>query len=56
MLVATLCLSLSLLGVVAWWVATTAKPIRRPKRRQATVEPDLDANNFKVDHPDQFPL
>jgi membrane fusion protein, heavy metal efflux system len=22
----------------------------------ATVEPDLDANNFKVDHPDQFPL
>jgi membrane fusion protein, heavy metal efflux system len=23
---------------------------------KATVEPDLDANNFKVDHPDQFPL
>ena len=23
---------------------------------QATVEPDLDSNNFKVDHPDQFPL
>src|SRR5271168_5064549 len=22
----------------------------------ANVEPDLDANNFKVDHPDQFPL
>jgi cobalt-zinc-cadmium efflux system membrane fusion protein len=22
----------------------------------ATVEPDLDANNFKVDHPDQYPL
>ena len=22
----------------------------------ATVEPDLDANDFKVDHPDQFPL
>src|SRR5208282_6846042 len=22
----------------------------------ATVEPDLDANNVKVDHPDQFPL
>jgi cobalt-zinc-cadmium efflux system membrane fusion protein len=22
----------------------------------ATVVPDLDANNFKVDHPDQFPL
>jgi membrane fusion protein, heavy metal efflux system len=23
---------------------------------KTTVEPDLDANNFKVDHPDQFPL
>ena len=23
---------------------------------QATVVPDMDANNFKVDHPDQFPL
>jgi len=22
----------------------------------ATVQPDLDANNFKVDHPDQFPV
>jgi cobalt-zinc-cadmium efflux system membrane fusion protein len=22
----------------------------------ATVEPDMDANNFKVDHPEQFPL
>ena len=21
-----------------------------------TVEPDLDPNNFKVDHPEQFPL
>jgi cobalt-zinc-cadmium efflux system membrane fusion protein len=23
---------------------------------KVTVEPDLDANNFKVDHPEQFPL
>ncbi len=23
---------------------------------QASVEPDLDANNFKADHPEQFPL
>jgi cobalt-zinc-cadmium efflux system membrane fusion protein len=23
---------------------------------KSVVEPDLDANNFKVDHPDQFPL
>ncbi len=22
----------------------------------ATVEPDMDANNFKVDHPDQYPI
>ena len=22
----------------------------------ATVEPDMDANTFKVDHPEQFPL
>src|SRR5580693_1393925 len=22
----------------------------------AAVEPDMDANNFKVDHPDQFPV
>jgi len=24
--------------------------------RPATVEPDMDASNFKVDHPEQFPL
>ena len=24
--------------------------------RAATVEPDMDANNFKVDHPEHFPL
>jgi cobalt-zinc-cadmium efflux system membrane fusion protein len=24
--------------------------------RQAVVEQDMDANNFKVDHPDQFPI
>ena len=23
---------------------------------KAVVQPDLDANNFKVEHPDQFPL
>ena len=27
-----------------------------PGRVPATVEPDMDANNFKVDHPEQFPL
>ena len=32
----------------------TADPKAEPP--PATVEPDLDANNFKVDHPDSFPL
>ena len=27
-----------------------------PVQRRSQVEPDLDANNFKVDHPEQFPL
>ena len=31
----------------------TRRPRLRPRR---AVEPDLDANNFKVDHPEQFPL
>jgi cobalt-zinc-cadmium efflux system membrane fusion protein len=54
---ATLCLSLSLLlagcnrKVEAQDKAATGTgPVAE------TVEPDLDANNFQVDHPDQFPL
>ena len=33
-----------------------AASVRDTGPRPATVEPDLDANNFKVDHPEQFPL
>lgn len=51
-LVAILCLLLSfLLGCSG----TKADP-KAEAPPAATVEPDLDANNFKVDHPDQFPL
>jgi cobalt-zinc-cadmium efflux system membrane fusion protein len=35
-------------------VASAQEPDTGP--RAAPVEPDMDANNFKVDHPDQFPL
>ena len=52
MLVATLCLLLSLLVGCG---ETKADP-KAEAPPPATVEPDLDASNFKVDHPDQFPL
>jgi len=54
-LAATLCLplSLTLLLLGCHEGKADAKAEAPPK---ATVEPDLDANNFKVDHPDQFPL
>lgn len=52
-LMATLCLPLSLLLVACSGGKNDPKAEAPPK---ATVEPDLDANNFKVDHPDQFPL
>jgi len=52
-LAATLCLPLSLLlfgcGETKGDPKAEAPPL-------ATVEPDLDTNNFKVDHPEQFPL
>jgi len=52
-LVATLCLPLSLLLLGCGETKGDAKAEAPPP---GTVEPDLDANNFKVDHPDQFPL
>jgi len=52
-LVATLCLPLSLLLLGCGETKVDPKAEAPPL---ATVEPDLDANNFKVDHPDQFPL
>ena len=50
---AALCLPLSLL--LAGCNESKADP-KAEAPPAATVEPDLDANNFKVDHPDQFPL
>ena len=35
-------------------VASAQEPDTGP--RPASVEPDMDANNFSVDHPDRFPL
>jgi cobalt-zinc-cadmium efflux system membrane fusion protein len=52
-LLATLCLSLSLLLMGCGETKADPKAEAPPA---AKVEPDLDANNFKVDHPEQFPL
>jgi membrane fusion protein, heavy metal efflux system len=52
-LVAALCLPLSLLLLGCY--ESKADP-KAEAPLPATVEPDLDANNFKVDHPEQFPL
>ena len=52
-LVATFCLPLSLLLVGCNEGKADPKAEAPPP---ATVEPDLDASNFKVAHPDQFPL
>jgi cobalt-zinc-cadmium efflux system membrane fusion protein len=52
-LVAILCLPLSLLFLGCGETKADPKAEAPPP---ATVEPDLDANNFKVDHPEQFPL
>jgi cobalt-zinc-cadmium efflux system membrane fusion protein len=53
MLAAALCLPLSLLLPGCGENKADPKAEAPPP---VTVEPDLDANNFKVDHPDQFPL
>jgi cobalt-zinc-cadmium efflux system membrane fusion protein len=52
-LAAILCLPLSLL--ILGCNETKADP-KAEAPPPASVEPDLDANNFKVDHPEQFPL
>ncbi len=46
--------SLLILGLFACSSSKANPQAEAPPK--ATVEPDLDANNFKVDHPDQFPL
>jgi len=53
MLMATLCLLWSALLVGCNGSKTDPKAEAPPP---AVVVPELDANNFKVDHPDQFPL
>ncbi len=52
-LAAILCLPLSLLLLGCGETKADPKAEAPPP---ATVEPDLDANNFRVDHPEQFPL
>jgi membrane fusion protein, heavy metal efflux system len=52
-LAATLCSPLALLLLGCGETKGDPKAEAPPR---ATVEPDLDANNFKVDHPEQFPL
>jgi membrane fusion protein, heavy metal efflux system len=52
-------LSLALCLALASFLAGCNEDKADPKAEApppATVEPDLDANNFKVDHPEQFPL
>jgi len=53
MLTATLCLLLSVLLVGCSGSKADPKAEAPPP---AVVVPDVDANNFKVEHPDQFPL
>jgi cobalt-zinc-cadmium efflux system membrane fusion protein len=50
---ASLCLFASLLNVACSSSKADARAEAPPK---AVVEPDLDASNFKVDHPEQFPV
>jgi membrane fusion protein, heavy metal efflux system len=54
---ATVCLGLSLpLAGCEGHVAAQQSAVAGTTPTPTVVEPDLDANNFKVDHPDRFPL
>ena len=53
LLTATLCLGLSVMLTGCGETKADPKAEAPPP---AKVQPDLDANNFKVDHPEQFPL
>src|ERR1017187_821184 len=57
LLEAALCLSMSLL-ITGCEKKVSAKdnPPGDTGPAKTTVEPDLDANNFKVDHPERFQL
>ena len=54
--VTALCVSLSFLCIGCGKVAAKDSAAAVTGSAPVTVEPDLDANNFKVDHPEQFPL
>jgi membrane fusion protein, heavy metal efflux system len=54
LLEASLCLALSLFSASCAKNAVSQEADTGPK--PATVEPDMDASHFKVDHPEQFPL
>lgn len=57
LLEATLCLALSFFGTGCERKVTAQQSAEAGMGPvPVTVEPDLDANNFKVDHPEQFPL
>lgn len=55
LLEATLCLCAVLLNAGCGKQVTAAQAADTGPK-PATVEPDMDASNFKVDHPEQFPL
>jgi cobalt-zinc-cadmium efflux system membrane fusion protein len=55
LLAATLCLCLSFCSFLVSCNESKGDP-KAEAPPATTVEPDLDANNFKVDHPEQFPL
>jgi membrane fusion protein, heavy metal efflux system len=52
-LAAILCLPL---GLLLLGCGETKADLKAEAPPPASVEPDLDANNFRVDHPEQFPL
>jgi cobalt-zinc-cadmium efflux system membrane fusion protein len=52
-LAAILCLPL---GLLLLGCGETKADLKVEAPPPASVEPDLDANNFRVDHPEQFPL
>lgn len=52
-------LATALISILALFLTGCNEGKADPKAEappKVSVEPDLDANNFKVDHPDQFPL
>jgi cobalt-zinc-cadmium efflux system membrane fusion protein len=51
-----LCLAMILCTAACTRNVSAAKESGETAPPPAVVEPDLDASNFKVDHPDQFPL